>query len=371
VISRLRFRSWLGLVVAAGAALRAWPLLGSEGHWGWPVFYDEGVYTAAALLFFQGAQPYRDFLLAHPPGVVYVLQPAAALAALTDPSLGFAAARWMAVGAGAANIALTGLLARAATGSAMGGLVAALLYAVHPEAMHAERGPNLEPLVTLPCLAAALLRSSASPRRTTTSGVLLGLALSIKTWAVLWWVACLVGAPDEQQQRRSAVRVLATALVSVSVLVLPLALAAPAEFWEGVVQFHATRPPDGVLESYRRPIYMAAHGRTVAALLAFAGFGLAAARWRARSLSPAERLVATAYGLTFAAFLASPTYWPHYNASSPHPSVCWPLRRSGASSTGRRAGDGCWRRRSWSATSFTPKAGGWRSQPTRGPGPPW
>ena len=51
--------------------------------------YDDGVYFAGAESLVSGRLPYRDFVLLHPPGIVVVLSPFAALAHLLSDATAF------------------------------------------------------------------------------------------------------------------------------------------------------------------------------------------------------------------------------------------------------------------------------------------
>ncbi|HEX4803712.1 MAG TPA: hypothetical protein VFV14_09380, partial [Myxococcaceae bacterium] len=97
-LGRLATQAWAGWVVMAIAAvgwlLRAFPLI-QAGPFGYFIDYDEGVYFASSSLLLRGELPYRDFAFVHPPGLLYCLWPAAGLGIIRDPSIGFAAARWL------------------------------------------------------------------------------------------------------------------------------------------------------------------------------------------------------------------------------------------------------------------------------------
>ena len=69
-----------------------------SGVLGWNEGYDEGVYLGAATRLVNGALPYRDFVLVHPPGIVLLMFPVALVggASLTPTSHSklHAALRW-------------------------------------------------------------------------------------------------------------------------------------------------------------------------------------------------------------------------------------------------------------------------------------
>ena len=150
--------------------------------------YDDGVYFGAALAMVQGLVPYRDFLFLHPPGILYLTAPFAALSnALGDPNA-FAAARIAFTLLGAINTGLVVILA-----SRMGrrcALLAGLLYAVWPAAVIVERTTWLiGPQITLLLVAMLALKfggDAGTPavrsRRALIAGLAMGLAFSTQVW---------------------------------------------------------------------------------------------------------------------------------------------------------------------------------------------
>jgi len=89
----LRWRVWVPAVVGVPAFLcRIIPVLPGGGLFGVDT-YDPSVYSTATVGLFTGCLPYRDFLLLHPPGILLVLQPFAALGALVGDPVAMATAR--------------------------------------------------------------------------------------------------------------------------------------------------------------------------------------------------------------------------------------------------------------------------------------
>ena len=178
-----------GLAVAA-FLIRLVPMLLSGGLRG-IVDYDDGVYMGASLALADGRVVYRDFPMLHPPGIVYVLSPFAALSWLVSDSTAFAAARVGFMLLGALNTFLVGLVgSRASRGTA---LAAAALYAVWVIAARVERSTWLiapqTALLLLALLALSYPRSEASPpvtwRRALVVGALIGASGAIQIWAVV------------------------------------------------------------------------------------------------------------------------------------------------------------------------------------------
>lgn len=308
-----RLPAWaLWGVAFLGVVLRVSPFLAKAGPWGFAVDYDEGVYFSAAALLAKGILPYRDFVFVHPPGLLFALSPLGALASLVDPSVAFMVARLAMVGVGAINVVLVGRLGDRACGP-WAGLFAALLYAAHPEAVAVERGPFLEPVLNLLCLAFALvwLAPKGQDRRrlvrTAVSGAVLGGACLVKLWGVLWLAAALVSLPPKEWRR--GVLLVTAALALALVGLAPFLHSAALKLWTDVVWFHSVRPPDGTLDLLVRAKKLAMEGFGLFPLLAVLGAILAT-----KKKEPAARFVATGYVLVLAAFFAAPSYWTQYNA---------------------------------------------------------
>ena len=178
-----------GLAVAA-FLIRLVPMLLSGGLRGF-VDYDDGVYMGTSLALVEGRVVYRDFPMLHPPGIVYVLSPFAALSWLVSDSTAFAAARVGFMVLGGLNTFLVGLVgSRAGRWTA---LAAAALYAVWVIAARVERSTWLiapqTALLLLALLALTYPRSAASPpvtwRKALLVGALIGAACAIQIWGVV------------------------------------------------------------------------------------------------------------------------------------------------------------------------------------------
>jgi alpha-1,2-mannosyltransferase len=173
----------VGLIFLAALVVRIGPLIYGRTLTA-VLIYDDGVYYAASAHFIRGMMPYRDFIFAHPPGIILYLAPFVGLAQLTDDLVGMAAARIAIAILGSVNAVLVySLLKRHDHRWAiMGGL----LYAVWRVPAVAEHTIRLEPFVTffllasLTCLAAVPYR--LSKRHYFFAGSLLGLASMTKLW---------------------------------------------------------------------------------------------------------------------------------------------------------------------------------------------
>jgi hypothetical protein len=214
---------------------------------------------------------------------------------------------------GACGVVLVGRLAARAGGTVAGG-VAALLYALYPEAVSAERGPFLEPALNLLCLAFAWAwlaegGEGRAARRGFWAGVLGGAALSVKVWAGAWGVAALLSLPRAERGRALGGLVVGAA-AALGVLVVPLVLLSRGDFFTQTLLFHTWRPADGASGMARfRDIFPIGH--RAASLLA--GVGLLAVLAR-RGEPRTGRFFAAAWVLTLAGFFASSSYWRQYNA---------------------------------------------------------
>lgn len=238
----------LRLVVAVavlGWLVRLAPLV-LHGRLAAPVDYDEGVYFSAAALLGRGHALYGSFVVVHPPGLFYLLAP---FTFLGRPSTALFVTQAAMTLVGAVNIYLVGRIAlRVASPAAA--IAGALVYAFFPEAVRAEHGVFLEPVLNLLCLSAVLLRlpgdqngrAETADRRAWAAGLLLGAATAVKLWGAFALMACLV-APG-RGQRRDAWRLIGGAGIAFGALVAPVALAHPGQFFEQVVRFQLRRPPE-------------------------------------------------------------------------------------------------------------------------------
>lgn len=308
------FLAVLAAIALGGLWLRLSAIAGLDAALASPTGYDDGVYFSASALLLRGVLPYRDFVFVHPPGVLYLL---AATSWLPDPATGFAAARMLAAGVGAINILLLGLLIARVSNPA-GGIVAAVLYAGYPDAVTAERSAYLEGFLNLACLAAANLwlrrREPDGAPRAFVAGIAAGLACAVKFWAGIWVVAAVATA-GLRNLRRDVLPFLGGAMLAGLIAVGPLALTAPRNFVTQTLLFQVSRPPDGVLEKAQRLRDIADSGHRAASLFAIVGLLALVVRIVRRRATTAETYFAIVMLLTVAAFLASSSYWNHYNSN--------------------------------------------------------
>ena len=248
----LRDLAILAGMVTLALAVRLIPVLRGGGLFG-TMTYDDGVYFGSAVALLDGRIPYRDFLLLHPPGILIVLAPFAALGHLIGDPAAFASSRLAFMVLGAVNVVLVTLVASRAGRRAA--LVAGALYVVWEGAANVERTTWLiAPQSTLLLLA---LLALAGPRRRPESwvpgvrrcavaGLLLGLNVGIQVWGVvplaivLGWLVAI----HRRRLRASLGPVLTTgfgAVVAVAIVWGPFLLVAGPQMVRYVVLDQAGR----------------------------------------------------------------------------------------------------------------------------------
>src|SRR4051794_7531464 len=222
----------LTVIGVVAFAVRIVPVLRGGGVHGL-LAYDDGVYYAAAAAFVHGLLPYRDFLLLHPPGIVVLLSPFAALGTVFGDPSAFALARAAVPLLGAANAVLVALIAGRYGRPA--GIVAGALYAVWVTAAGVERTTDLhgpQNAFLLLGLFALSRPGRIGPRRAAAGGAALGLATAVQLWqgvsvvVLLWWVV-VRARHGGREQARAAVAYVVGAAIAFGLVSLPFLLAAP------------------------------------------------------------------------------------------------------------------------------------------------
>jgi hypothetical protein len=304
------------MVVAVLALVaRLAPVLRGGGLTG-VLAYDDGVYYSASDALLSGRVPYRDYLLLHPPGITLALAPFAALGRLAGDAEGMAAARVTFMLVGMLSAVLVWRIASRVSPRA--GLVAGLFYAVWQPAAAAERTTLLEPLVNLGLLGAlALLGPGAGRRRIVAAGVVLGLAVAVKAWAVVPFLVLTLWLL-RRSGWRTAVSYVGAGAAAAAAVCLPFLVLAGPRMLRMVVLDQLGRPNNGVptvvrlasIEGLRlshRPV--TAPLATTAVLVAvLGGLAVAALAWR----RPATRVWAALLAGAVLTLLTSPSYFGHY-----------------------------------------------------------
>lgn len=227
-------------VVSAVIALAVTVRIGSlwwHGALGNSFGFDEAVYFIGAQHLWSGELPYRDFLFVHPPGMLVALTPAAWLADLVGDSSAMAAAKvvFALVGAACAGLVAWLLLRFGAAAALFGGS----LYAVWSAAVWGETMLMMGPLLNLALLVALVLLRR--PEGALVAGVVLGLAVTVKLWALVplvvagIWVLARYGRPP-------MMRFAAGAVAAATAIVAAFLIAAPGRMFSDVVAFQTGRP---------------------------------------------------------------------------------------------------------------------------------
>ena len=305
------------LVLLFAWYVRIRPFFRSSGIWAFPIDYDEGVYFATAALFNKGFLPYRDFVSVHPPGLVLFLSGVAKIHEFFSANIqdSFVFAKGLATFVGVLNTALVGVVVKRVTKSGSIALLAASLYAIYPEAVTVERGTFLEPILNLTCLLVTFFvieRQYLSSKKILAAGIFCGLAMTIKLWAGIWFLAVLVTLPKENRFRYGFSFATA-ATITWLLCILPFFASAPRNFYEQILLFHLGRAPDGDIAKLPRLLAIWKWYRFPIVFLCFS--------WVMFSLNKSTRencrrisFVITTYVLILCAFMASPSYWDQYNA---------------------------------------------------------
>ncbi len=313
------------IMTALGLALRLYQLSRPDYLIG-VTEYDDGTDFGSAILLIHGDLPYRDFIMVQPPGITLLMAPVALATKGIGTAWGMGVGRILTALAGAAAVAMGGLLVRHR------GLLAVILtcglLAVYPAAVQAAHTVLLEPWLVLFCLAGTLAVFDgdrlASTRRLVWGGVLFGFAGAIKVWAILPVLVIVVLILAGRQPRRAAAYA-AGVVAGFAVPVLPFAAAAPGTFYRSVVVAQLVR-----VDSVRIPLGYRLHemsgltgftGLTSTLVLSLisllilaliGGCSVAASRLTAQRPPLLEQFALAAGALTVIAFLWPADFYYHY-----------------------------------------------------------
>ena len=197
--------------------------------------YDDGPYFGSAVRLVYGALPYRDFLIVQPPGITLLMIPAALLSKVTGTAWGMAVGRILTSLAGAASVALAGLLVRHR------GVLATVLVcgimAVYPDSIQAVKTVLVEPWLVLFCLIGALAifdgdHFTTRTRRLVWGGVAFGFGGAVEPWAI--FPVLIIALLTLRWPRRLAAYAGGVA-IGFLVPVLPFAALAPDKFYEATI----------------------------------------------------------------------------------------------------------------------------------------
>jgi hypothetical protein len=292
---------------------------GLRGNYG----YDPAVYFTAADAFLHGRMPYQDFVLLHPPGVMLVLTPFAALGNATSDMTGFVAGNVAFSLVGAANGVLVYFVARRLGLSAGAAWLGGAFYAVWAGAVFVEVSSRLEPLGSFAFLCGMLALTDSRADRSRRSAMLAGAALAFAFCVKIWWLAPLVivavwlaRGPDARRRVRGY---LAGAAGVVALVDGPFFLVAPRAMVHMTVLDQLGRPYEASLTARfvtfsTLPVAVGVgHIRGVASALVSFGFaalfvGVCALAWRVS----AARLVVVLAVAHLLILVAAPSFFATY-----------------------------------------------------------
>ena len=313
------------IMTALGLALRLYQLSRPDYLIG-VTEYDDGTDFGSAILLIHGDLPYRDFIMVQPPGITLLMAPVALVTKGFGTAWGMGVGRILTALAGAAAVAMGGLLVRHR------GLLAVIvtggILAVYPAAVQAAHTVLLEPWLVLFCLAGMLAvfdgDGLASTRRLVWGGVAFGFAGAIKVWAILPVLVIVVLILAARQPRR-ALAYAAGVVAGFVVPVLPFAALAPGTFYRSVIVAQLVR-----VDSVRIPLGYRLHEMTgltdatgltstlalsLISLLILAlvvGCSVAASRLAGERPPLLEQFALAASALTIIAFLWPADFYYHY-----------------------------------------------------------
>ncbi len=212
--------------------------------------YDEMVYLEGTLLWRNGAMPYRDFMLAHPPGILYVFWPATFFAGDWGGPAYLVAGRWVQCLVGLSTLVLLYMVGRR-LGGRWGGVLAALVGAVDIQVVQVA---PLETVVNLATVVAlALYLAGARVERcgvrfllvAASGGCAAGAMLVKVPGGVALFLLALVGLVGRRwwDLLVGGVGAAATALL----LAGPFFFPAVGDFWRQVLAFQVLRPQETIV----------------------------------------------------------------------------------------------------------------------------
>jgi hypothetical protein len=197
--------------------------------------YDDGSYFGSAVRLVHGMLPYRDFVFVQPPGITLLMTPVALLARVIGTDWGLAVARIATMLAGAAGVALAGLLVRHR--GVLAALIACGVVAIYPDSVASAHTLLVEPWLVLFCLAGAVAvfdgdQITGSRRRLIWGGAAFGFAGVVEAWAII--PVLVVLALGLRWPRRMAAFV-GGVVAGFVIPVLPFAALAPRMFYDSVI----------------------------------------------------------------------------------------------------------------------------------------
>jgi alpha-1,2-mannosyltransferase len=197
--------------------------------------YDDGPYFGSAVRLVYGALPYRDFLIVQPPGITLLMVPVALLSKVTGTAWGMAMGRILTAFAGAASVALAGLLVRHR--GVFVAVVVCGICAIYPDSIQAAKTVLVEPWLTMFCLIGALVlfegdRLTTRTKRLVWGGVAFGFAGAVEPWAIF---PVLVIVVLSLRWPRRTIAYVGGVAAGFLIPVIPFAALAPRQFYEATI----------------------------------------------------------------------------------------------------------------------------------------
>jgi hypothetical protein len=295
-------------------ALRFGVALFSNGGLGGMYGYDAGVYYGAADALIHGRVPYRDFVLLHPPGMMLVLTPFAALGRITTDHAGYITANIAFNVLAAVNAVLVWRIAGLWGFTRRAALVGGSFYAVWWGAVSGEYGLRLEPLGTFLFLLAVAFLAKGRPLP---AGLALGATCCVKIWWAVPVLVVLLWHLARRDRWPLAARLAAGMAAAGLVISGPFFALAGSDMWHRVVTDQLGRnrqsyPPYRIqnLAGLRKAVPGAPTSLVAAAAVVIGAAFIAAIVVALRQA--VARLVVAVLVVQFVVIMVSPSYFNFY-----------------------------------------------------------
>lgn len=254
-------RFWLASGFALLAVIVRLSLLSVHGRLTGLSEYDDGVYLGAALRLVEGVLPYKDYVLVQPPGIAVLLSPIGLVAKAIGSLNSLIVMRLVTVAVSALNVLLVGHLVKSKGKVAV--IAACGIMALYPQAVASSVTILLEPYMNLFCILGFValfnnLEFRGSPRSYLLGGVLIGIAGSIKSWAIVPAVILFVVILLSENVARisKAVRFAFGVAASFLIVTFPFVLSDPSGFIHDVITVQLNRVPGKRLGMFERLNYI-------------------------------------------------------------------------------------------------------------------
>lgn len=227
--------------------------------------YDDGVYLGAALRLVQGIFPYKDYVLVQPPGITILLLPIAFIAKVVGTLKAMVIARFLTIVVSAINVVLMGQLVKSKGKVAI--IAACGVMALYSQAVASSVTVLLEPYMNLFCLLGLIaifkdLEFRSTHRSYLVGGILIGIAGSIKSWAIVPALTMLIVVLIFEKQSRvgKALRFAVGVVVGFLLFVFPFYVVDPGGLIHDVITVQLNRVPGGRVSLMTRLYYITGSG---------------------------------------------------------------------------------------------------------------